>query len=480
MDTRPTLIALILAVVTVGFAVLTAGGDGRPAAAGNAGPLLSAEAWPIDAVTTLELRAEERPAHRWVGRGLTWDQVEPIPHPMDGPIMRRVLAAAGSVERSAVVPETAIEEAGGIAGLGLDPPAAELRASWTGGSTAIRLGRRGVAGRAFAQVRRSDAGDEAGASGDWGPVLVIDQTLHRVLLDQTPRSWRDRRLLPGADVDATAITWRERAGRDDGQSIRLERSGGRWRMTSPITTRVDQAALGELVQGLASSSARGFVIDDPDDLGRFGLEPPAVTLEIERPGTDGSADAGPLVLRIGAVFGATSSDRFGLVEGRPTVVRIDGPTLARLIPDPATLVDPVASGTAPSLVEGLRIDGPAGTFDLARDLQQWIAPDHGGRVVDTVRVESLLDQLTNLRAPAVTIAPYPRDMHVATVTLLGAGGGAVDTVRILRDPANGNWALENGDGALRIFPPALDPPLTPAEFGLRRETRPRGGKPFGG
>ena len=50
--------------------------------------------------------------------------------------------------------------------------------------------------------------------------------------------------------------------------------------------------------------------------------------------------------------------------------------------------------------------------------------------------------------------------------LFGLDGLPLDTVRVIRDPNDGRWAFENGDGVLRIFPAGLQPALRPADFGV--------------
>jgi hypothetical protein len=66
----------------------------------------------------------------------------------------------------------------------------------------------------------------------------------------------------------------------------------------------------------------------------------------------------------------------------------------------------------------------------------------------------------------VELQGYPRELEVATITLRGFDQRPRDTVRIVEDPANGEWALENGDDVLRVFPASFKPALRAADFGL--------------
>ena len=160
-----------------------------------------------------------------------------------------------------------------------------------------------------------------------------------------------------------------------------------------------------------------------------------------------------------------------MVEGRDVVVRIPDVVLQALFQRPEQLAAATASGVIAADVKTLRIDGPAGEFRLQRDLDRWIAPDHGGVEVPRELVEQLLETLTQVRATEVEMRPYPRDLEVAMVTMFGYAATPMDTVRIAREPAEetgeGRWALENGDNVLRIFPPSLQLRLIPRDFGLQ-------------
>lgn len=183
-----------------------------------------------------------------------------------------------------------------------------------------------------------------------------------------------------------------------------------------------------------------------------------------------------------------------MIEGRPVVVQLSPEVIAALFRRAEALVAPTASGMVPADVKAvvIRTTGPitaaptgpaeappgasevntgsvggAGTeFRLERHLEDWVAVDRGMREVSPPLVEELLEQLTTLRAPAVVIRPYSRELEVATVTLFGFDARPRDTVRILFDPSQRKWAMENGDDVLRVFPESLKLRLAPADYGL--------------
>ena len=81
-------------------------------------------------------------------------------------------------------------------------------------------------------------------------------------------------------------------------------------------------------------------------------------------------------------------------------------------------------------------------------------------------VQELLDQLCTLQAPNVQFKTFPRELEVATVTLYGFDGKALDTVRIAQEKTSPSTALENGDNVLRVFPQGLKLRLTAGDFRL--------------
>jgi hypothetical protein len=168
------------------------------------------------------------------------------------------------------------------------------------------------------------------------------------------------------------------------------------------------------------------------------------------------------------VFG--SEARYGMVQGRPTVVRVEESVLRALFRQPVDLVSAVASGVEPADIKTVRIDGPGGDFTLERDLERWIAPDFENVEIENAAVNRLLELLTRVHAPSVVIEPFPRRSSVARITLFGYGRNPLDTVQIARVPGatpdEDQWILENGDGVLRVFSARLDPPLAPKDYGL--------------
>lgn len=466
MIRKRTIVTLALAALALTAALLAHRGSASATAApSDARPLLARGALALDSVHGIRLeRRGEAPVVLVRGEDGAWDQVEPIPHRIVDFSARRLIVDAQELVTGETLPATVDR-----ADLGLDPPLGRVVYRLDGGTVALRLGRRGIAGRAYLQVE----GEEG--------VHVVGAALHERVLETDPREWRDRRLFPDASVDDDRIVMI-----DGDRRTELLRDGRRWRLESPARTRADLAAVTGLVDGLARAVSAGFILDDPPNLVPFGLDAPVGTLTVERTVVreqDGAVVREPRTRRllVGERIGG-AQDRFAMIEGRPTVVRLPAAALLALFRDPRVLADPTGSGVRPEDVKSIVIrPGPAGSelvtgeqvpgeLELERDVtaggQRWIAPRHGRTEVPATRAEALLHQLCDVRAPRIEFRPWPRELEVASITLRGFDGRPLDTIRAAIDPATGEWAIENGDDVLRVFPASTELPLDAAGFGL--------------
>jgi len=460
MHVRWTIIVCLIGILGVIAAVLVqrsgpAGGM-RDRQANR--PLLAPGALPVDEVDRITLKRPGRPEMVFVRDEAIWEQSEPFAHPMQAHSIRELAVLAGELVVIGTIEAGEGAAAPSPATVGLEPPLAEITYGWSQGSVSLKLGRRGIAGRAYLQIAGS------------ATIHIVNQDLHERAVDMDVKEWRDRRIFQNAGIDS------ERIEIDStGVAIVLGRDRRQWKMQSPVSSRLDDAARDELLAVLSRAQSGGFILDEPDDLTRFGLADPAgsVTVVTMRRYEEG----GEIVRRpdtqrllVGARIGVGSQDRFGMVEGWPVVVRIGEPVLRALFRQPADLVSPIASGVVAADVKTIRINGPGGEFRLQRDLERWIAPDHGDRDVPPEIVDDLLSALTQARAQQVELRPYPRELEVATITMLGFDARPLDTVRIGQLPGTndqpGAWILENGDNVLRIHSTELSLPLTPEAFGL--------------
>lgn len=415
--------------------------------------LLNESQLPIEQVERITLsRSQGNVRMVFARNGIEWQQIEPFEYPMDPFSIRQLAIAARELEISDVVDPSSISSTDGMASIGLQTPAAQVTYQWPSGSLSLELGRRGVAGRAY--VRK--AGEPT--------VYVVSQALHERAADMEPKEWRDRTIFQNVSIESARVEWQQGSA----AGMVIERDRKQWKMTAPAQTRVDPVGRDAYLQDLAAAKVGGFILDQPSsaELAQFGLSEPLAALTLVNSAASDGKTGSPQRLLIGARAAGSSQDYYGMIEGRPVIVRLSAATLGALFRQPQNLVDPTASGVVPADVKTLVIRTGGSEFKLERNLEQWQAPENNNAPVNAAYVQELLDQLTKLRAPAVDFREYPRDLEVATITMHGFDGKAIDTVRIANDTSTNRWILENGDNVLRLFPAGLKLRMTPADFGL--------------
>ncbi|MDP6601651.1 MAG: DUF4340 domain-containing protein [Phycisphaerales bacterium] len=347
----------------------------------------------------------------------SWRQVQPFACRVAPRAIKHLIDTASSLRSlGPVASETSAEV------LGLAKAAAIVSFESPGERTEFALGRAMLGDRAFASV-------------DGGEAIVVDRSLHRLLVDGDMRQWRDRRLFPGAAIEARRL---ERRAGDD--YLSLERQEGRWMMLSPVRTRADNAVVGEWIVELAGAHRGQFVMEFPDDLAPFGLDDPVLSIAVED--GDGVAEE----LRIGNRVAAGTQDRYAMMVSQPVVFRMSAADLTGLFPMSEMLIDVSGSGVAASDIKGVRVRSNGEERLLQRDLDRWIGDE--GRLAPREAVAALLNWLLESQPASVAIAPWPSGQEAAIVIFEGYDGRPLDTVRIARSD-DGQWLLENGDGVLR-------------------------------
>ncbi len=429
ISTRVLLVLALVAMAALGadLALRTAQ---RGAATGVATTVLASR-WNIDPQQVSQIRltgagVQASLLHR---QGGEWQQVEPFVCGMNRDAIDRLVEVVLDLPIHDVL---AADAAPGPLGLAAPSATIELQIDTT--SYVLHLGRRSVGGRAYLAVD--------------GEGVIGGQEVHRLLLDGDPRSWRDARLFPGADVEAQRLV---RAIGDD--RVVLARVEGTWRMEEPVRGRVNEDALDEWILRLASSRAGALVVDGEVDLDLLGLSDPAATVKV----VDNAGETRTLL--IGGRARAGLTDRFAMIEGRPWAFRMAWDDVTRLFPLPEALADPVASAAAASDVKRIRISAGDRSLVLRRDLDRWVDDDRGGAIVPRAQVDALLQWLLATPSTSVLISPWPRDRALAIVTLEGYDGRPMDSVRIAGED-DGSWVLENGDGVLRRHAPEAGEALT--------------------
>ena len=435
--------------------------------------LFAADEIPLEQIDRIELtRSNEEPIV-FVRAEMGWIQQSPFYHPADSASIREVIDVSAALQTTRAVDPASIDPEARAA-LGLTPPAATLKLTWPGGERSVELGRRTVAGRAWAHV----VGRAEAAS--------IDASLHAIAVDGDPRQWRSTRLYEPGPADVGGIELRY--GLAPSQRLWLTRAEGKWRIQSPVSTRADADAVRGYVEALARAQADAFVTDRPNDWSTFGLSAPERSVRLYLPNAASALSSANTVgaIDVGVTAAEGAQERFGRIAERETVVQLGTKALAALFPPPAFFVDPRGSDVVQADVRAVTFTAfdPTGlnnaaastlgsplapTFRLERTLDGWniTTPDVDPRPASTERARKLLAQLCEARAPAVAFQRMPEALRIGEFTLFGAGGVQLARVRLAHEP-DGQWAIDSDDGVLRVFPKGFDLAIDAAAYQVNR------------
>ena len=459
MNIKSTIIVFVLAVFGAAAAIYTHNSDGKDGKK-NHGPvtLLTPEQFPKDAINKITLIRSDAEPIVFSRTDKGWAQSEPFAFKMDPYSMRQLLVQPMQVTVSEEISSS--QPSGNLSTkeLSLNPPIAELIYQWADGQLKLQFGRRGVAGRWYVRI----AGHEV--------VYIAMGDLYERAVEADPKEWRDRTIFTNASVNADKII--VNLGNNQVELIRDQKL---WKMNAPVKTRLDDVAMDEFFRALTTAKSAGFIADQPGSIAEFGLAQPKGSVfvswtEVTFQGNEIVKTTKHEQLLIGTSKGIGSGDRFGMMQDQSVVFILPEKMLRGIFRNADTLVARTASGVVPTDVKAIEIITPQGTLRLERSLERWTAPQHHVNV-PTHYVNTFLNNMTSLIAPDIQIKPYPSDLQVASVTFIGFDSFPMDTVRIAKDPDLNQWAFENGDNVLRLFPGSLELRLTPEDYSIEPQAQ---------
>jgi hypothetical protein len=297
--------------------------------------------------------------------------------------------------------------------------------------------------------------------------------------------WRDRAVfnLPSFRVASVSV-----AG--PGRDLKLERVEERWKITHPIRALADEQKVEGVVAELAAlhvaGEDKGFVADDVRDFKPFGLDPPAMTIEM----TPAVRGGKPQVLRVGSAAPGDEGRLYARRGDEDDVILIEGRGIHDLGTRPNALRSQNVADIAPDRVDRLEIAGRDLSFTLAKGPSGWEVMAPAREKADAPTVEALLSALAGLQAseffeakdvpgagvesPGMTIkvwqsapgakAPAPSEAppkgDPRLVLRLGTHDGVKKTI----------WARVEGDPAILALPDIFLNVLPKNRFAFRERT----------
>ncbi len=211
----------------------------------------------------------------------------------------------------------------------------------------------------------------------------------------------------------------------DGRSISLARHEDDWRLESPVPFPADRSKVQSLWSDLQTAEAESFETENPteDDLKRFGLDHPALTLAVE-------AKEGAAPVRVAFAAPKDAGTAYARRSDMAAVMKIKQDVLDKLekvAADASDLRDPRAAPVDRYKVAHLELKQPVGPgVILAKDQESkwhWGGPE--GAEMASQEVNSLLDAVDEVKATAFMDTPGVSGEGPAALTLtLKEGEGA--------------------------------------------------------
>lgn len=424
MNTRVTLVVLIIAALAAGYFVVFESGligdkdDTGPtnASSQSGDPLFKTGELPPTGVTrvALKLGDHEPVVADRTGDGAAWQQTEPFEFAVNGYLFDALVNDAAALRyfsRDKIGDDAKT--------LGLEPPRHVI--TLTGDREGkpfehtLKLGRTGAAGRAYLSIDDSDA------------VYLVDATLHRQLGDREPGDYRSK-LLP--EVAAQTV---ERITLVQGeQTVTLQRHDAAWALTAPLGGRASESAATELIGTFGRTPIDGFVKDAPDNLSRYGLDTPTLELQLHERTEDNETPASH-TLRIGSAADLAKQKYYAQIAGLPAVFTLRSGDVDKLRRTADNLRDPRLTPTRHGDLREIAVEPGAGQplrFELTSGRWAFGEPKPGFNIESTA-VTEMIDSLLIANADRYEQADAD-GTHDLTVKLVTAGGTGTEVLRIKR------------------------------------------------
>ena len=336
-----------------------------------------------DAVTQLALVYPDRELElRKDDKG--WRLVKPADAPADEAVVNGLIAVLTDAE----VQKTVEPLPAKLADFGLDKPTVTARLTLKDGTQTppIVVGKNtAIGGKAY--VRKDDE-----------PKLYLTASTIGFGLSKQPKDVRDKTILSFLDDDVSRIEIRA----ENGDTVALVRKDKDAWTVEPGDHPADPTEVRSYLSSLRSARAVDFPDDNPQDLGKYGLGVPRLTVVVVT-GKEGNARQ---VLLVGAETTQGSQKQIYAKRGdQPTIYALGDYAFGSLAKPPSQFRDKTVLAFDPTRVGKVafeRKDGARLTF--VRGEGKWTLEGNEEKVKESA-IATLLDDLRDLRGADIAAEP---------------------------------------------------------------------------
>jgi Domain of unknown function (DUF4340) len=446
MISRSTLIVLILAVLIGGGAYYyQKKHSAPPAPVDTSKPVFpSVQSSDIQSITLHHLPEGKDTTIALSRSGDGWEMTQPLNTPADISSVQGIadgLAEASSSQSEPGTPDR-------LKAYGLDP-----------GSIAIDFTTKKGAKHKVLLGNKDFTGDDVYAVVDSQQKVTLLPNSLLTSTDKTADDLRDKAVLH-VDADQAASAELKNPSGD----IAMKKTSSGWNMTRPDTAAADSDAVSSLLSAVSTGKFASVASETPNDLGKYGLSHPAVTLTV----TNDIGKSSTLI-----VGGKKGDDYYARDTSRPTVFEIDADLYKKLTQTPGELLDKEPLHVDETDIDEIQIQDSHGNIVADRKSgsgEEWLMAAPAAQKGKTASAWKVFSVLSELKANEVIEKPGAAVLasldHPAYQLTLVDSKGKKRTLKVSKPSGDFIYAQSSdGPAVFKIKKASLsDLDITPADL----------------
>lgn len=226
--------------------------------------------------------------------------------------------------------------------------------------------------------------------------------------DEKPEESKPAFAFKREDIDSISIT-------REGQTVTIEDKDGKWAITQPLTAQANQSIVDSLVSSITSAKIERSMTPSADEMKSFGLEEPAVTVEIKLK----SGETQTIKLGAKDFSGLSAYAQFG---DSKDVALVPAAVLTGADKSLGDLRDKAILGVSQFDIKSLLITNEHGPLSLAKEGGEWVLKKPFEAGTATTEINAFLNEITSAQADdfvsekADDLAKYGLDSPKITLT----------------------------------------------------------------
>ena len=382
MKPKSTIILIVLLVLAVAFLVIRQKYGHKPTDAPAEDTIGTLTLLPAGGATKISFNNVQGQTIVLEKSGGKWRLTQPWQAAADESRVNQIVAALEKLSYKKKIASDQADAATSVTGL--DKPQFTLTAvDAKGASHTLRVGQTLQLGSASPVTYVQPQGDTFvyQATADFSAMLPAASDL------------RSNDVLDLAEADVTHVSVSRGSA-----SYTLERKEGQWRLTKPVSARVDQAKAGSIISALAHLQAQSWVAQRPTGYQAYGLDKPSARIAITvRAADKAGAKTAPRTFTL--VTGKTLKDTlFARLEDSPAVFAISASVLGAIPAEVADVRDKQLTDLSSAAVTAVTMEQPAGTTHLLLDGSRWRMTKPCDALANAEMVDKLVIAVASLQA----------------------------------------------------------------------------------